>query len=317
MAGIAGLCIIILVALLVLSALTSILGTTFGARKLANVGFIAFCVGGAVLAIAALAAILGSLLANGLGGVNLAVFTQDTPAPGSPGGLRNAILGSIAMCSGGMLVAVVVGILAGTWLAEYAGRTKWTSAYGSVVRFVNDVLLSAPSILVGLFIYEVMIKYVVHHFSGIAGSVALALLAVPVVTRTTEDVLRLQSRQLRESGVALGAPLWITIKDILWKAASGGMITGALLAFARISGETAPLLFTALNNQFNGLNWNPGDVFGLNGPTANIPVVIFNYSLSAYDDWRRLAWVGALLIAAAVLGINILVRVLSAEPKRS
>lgn len=317
MTNLAGFGVLILVAVLVLSALVAVLGSLFRVRKIANMGFVVFCVGGAVLAIAALTAILASLLANGLGGINLAVFTQDTPAPGSTGGLRNAILGSVAMCVVGMVIAVVVGILAGTWLAEYADRSKTTAAYGSVVRFVNDVLLSAPSILVGLFIYEVLIIFVIHHFSGLAGAIALALLAVPIVTRTTEDVLRLQSRQLRESGVALGAPLWITIKDILWKAASSGMLTGALLAFARISGETAPLLFTALNNQFNGLNFNPLDWFGLNDPTANIPVVIFNYALSAYDDWRRLAWVGALLIAIAVLGINILVRVLSAEPKRS
>ena len=317
MAALVGFGAMILVVVLLASALVAAVGGLFGARKLANVGFVTFCVGGAVLAIVALAAILASLLANGFGGINVAVFALDTPAPGSPGGLRNAILGSVAMCVVGMLIAVVVGVLAGTWLAEYAGRNRWTAAYGSVVRFVNDVLLSAPSILVGLFIYEALILLVIHHFSGIAGAIALALLAVPVVTRTTEDVLRLQSRQLRESGVALGAPLWVTIKEILWKAASGGMITGALLAFARISGETAPLLFTALNNQFNGLNFNPADWFGLNGPTANIPVVIFNYALSAYDDWRRLAWVGALLIAIAVLGINILVRVLSAEPKRT
>jgi phosphate transport system permease protein len=317
MTAMAGFGFLILAAVLVVSSLVAVLGGVFRARKLANLGFVVFCIGGATLAIAALFAILASLLANGLGGFNLAVFTQDTPAPGSPGGLRNAILGSIAMCVVGMVVAVVVGVLAGTWLAEYADRSKPTAAYGSVVRFVNDVLLSAPSILVGLFIYEALILLVIHHFSGLAGAIALALLAVPVVTRTTEDVLRLQSRQLRESGIALGAPIWVTIKDILWKAASGGMLTGALLAFARISGETAPLLFTALNNQFNGLSWNPLDWFGLNGPTANIPVVIFNYALSAYDDWRRLAWVGALLIAIAVLGINILVRVLSAEPKRS
>ena len=326
MAAMAGFGVLILIALLVLSALVAVFGGLFRARKLANLGFIAFCVGGATLAIVALAAILASLLANGLGGVNLAVFTQDTPAVGSSGGLRNAIVGSIAMCLMGMTIAVVVGILAGTWLAEYSGRSRWTTVYGSVVRFVNDVLLSAPSILVGLFIYEVVVLYVVHHFSGFAGAIALALLAVPVVTRTTEDVLRLQSKQLRESGVALGAPLWITIKDILWKAASGGMITGALLAFARISGETAPLLFTSLGNQLStvhlpiyreGGKWMFDPSLGLNQPTASLPKVIFDYALSAYDDWRRLAWVGALLIAIAVLGINILVRVLSAEPKRS
>jgi len=295
-------------------------------RKFANGLFIGFCWGAALLSILTLAAILWSLVVNGIGGINLEVFTHDTPAPGSVGGLKNAIVGSIVMCVIGMLIAVVIGILAGTWLAEYAGRTAWTASYGAVVRFVNDVLLSAPSILVGLFVAFCLVSHTIGHFSAIAGAVALALLAVPVVVRTTEDVLRLQSKQLRESGVALGAPLWVTIRSILWKAASGGMITGALLAFARISGETAPLLFTSLGNQFSSLNGSlyhmeggkvVVDLFGLTQPISSLPTVIFQYALSAYDDWRRLAWVGALLIAAAVLGINILVRVLSAEPKRS
>jgi phosphate transport system permease protein len=297
-----------------------------GRRKLANTLFVSFCVVAAALSILTLAAILFSLVVNGVGGLNLHVFTKDTPAPGSIGGLRNAILGSLVMCLIGMLIAVVVGIMAGTWLAEYAGRSRWTSAYGSVVRFVNDVLLSAPSILVGLFVAFCLVSHTIGHFSALAGAVALSLLAVPVVVRTTEDVLRLQARQLRESGVALGAPLWVTIRDILWKAASGGIITGALLAFARISGETAPLLFTSLGNQFSSLNGSlyhmengkvVVDAFGLTQPISSLPTVIFQYALSAYDDWRRLAWVGALLIAAAVLGINILVRILSAEPKRS
>jgi phosphate transport system permease protein len=278
-------------------------------RKFTNALFVGFCTFAAALAIATLAAILVSLLINGAGGINLAVFTQDTPAPGSPGGLRNAIVGSLMLCALGMVIAVVIGILAGTWLAEYAGRNRWTQAYGSVVRFVNDVLLSAPSILVGLFIYYILVAHTIGHFSGWAGAIALALLAIPIVVRTTEDVMRLQSRQLRESGVALGASLWVTIQSVLWRAASGGIITGALLAFARISGETAPLLFTSLNNQF--FSWNMGNSI------ANLPVVIFNYALSAYDDWRRLAWVGSLLIAGAVLFINILVRVLAKEPRRS
>jgi phosphate transport system permease protein len=278
-------------------------------RKAANAAFIGFCACAAGLAIVALAAILISLIINGAGGLNLEVFTRDTPAPGSPGGLRNAIVGSLMLCALGMAIAVVVGILAGTWLAEYAGRNRWTQAYGSVVRFVNDVLLSAPSILVGLFIYTLLVSHTIGHFSGWAGAIALALLAMPVVVRTTEDVMRLQSKQLRESGVALGAPLWTTIRTILWRAAGGGIITGALLAFARVSGETAPLLFTSLNNQFFSLD--------MGRSMANLPVVIFNYALSAYDDWRRLAWVGSLLIAGAVLFINILVRVLSKEPRRS
>ena len=273
-------------------------------RKALNGVFIGACTLATLLALLFLIAILASLVVNGIGGVNLAVFTRNTPAPGEPGGLANAIVGSLLMCAVAMAIAVVVGVLAGTWLAEYARE----SAYGKLVRFTNDVLLSAPSILVGLFIYQLAVKPL-HGFSGFAGSLALALLAAPVVTRTTEDVLRLQSRQLRESGIALGAPIWTTIRRIMWRAAAGGIITGGLLAFARISGETAPLLFTSLNNQFFSLD--------MSKPMANLPTVIFNYALSAYDDWRRLAWVASLLIAAAVLGANILVRALSAEKKRS
>jgi phosphate transport system permease protein len=272
-------------------------------RKLVNSLFIGGCIVATGIALLFLVALLTSLVVKGIGGVNLAVFTQNTPAPGSPGGLANAIVGSLLMCATAMVLAVVVGVLAGTWLAEYARE----SAYGKVVRFTNDVLLSAPSILVGLFVYQLAVKPL-HGFSGFAGALALGLLAAPVVARTTEDVLRLQSRQLRESGSAIGAPIWITIRRILWRAAAGGMITGALLAFARISGETAPLLFTSLNNQLFSLD--------MTKPMANLPTVIFNYALSAYDDWRRLAWVGSLLIAVAVLGANIIVRVLSAEKKR-
>jgi phosphate transport system permease protein len=273
-------------------------------RRVGDVSFKVFCWVVTALALVALAAILWSLLVQGFGGLNLAVFTKSTPAPGSPGGLANAIVGSIMMCVLAMVLALVVGVLAGTWLAEYSGRSK----YGSVVRFLNDVLLSAPSILVGLFVYELLVAPF-HGFSGFAGSVALALLAAPVITRTTEDVLLLQSATLREAGVALGAPLSYIIREILWRSARGGLLTGALLAFARISGETAPLLFTALNNQFFSLD--------LRRPTANLPVVIFNYALSAYDDWRRLAWAGALLIAGAVLAVTIVARIVAQEQKRS
>jgi phosphate transport system permease protein len=273
-------------------------------RGFANVLFVGSCTLATVIAIGVLAAILWSLLQNGVGGLNAGVFTKSTPAPGSDGGLANAIVGSILLCVYAMVLAVVVGVLAGTWLAEY-GRDGW---YAKVVRFVNDVLLSAPSILVGLFVWEVAVKPV-GGFSGYAGALALALLAAPVVTRTTEDVLKLQARQLRESGIALGTPLWTTIRLILWRAASGGILTGALLAFARISGETAPLLFTSLGNSFFSLD--------MSKPMASLPTVIFNYALSAYDDWRRLAWVGALLIAGAVLTINILVRILAQEPRSS
>jgi phosphate transport system permease protein len=203
-----------------------------------------------------------------------------------------------------MALALMVGVMAGTWLAEYAGASR----YGSVVRFLNDVLLSAPSILIGLFVYELLVAPF-GGFSGFAGAVALALIAAPVITRTTEDVLAIQPTTLRESAVALGTPLWSVIRKILWRSASGGILTGALLAFARISGETAPLLFTALNNQFFSLD--------MSKPIANLPVVIFQFALSAYDDWRRLAWAGALIVAASVLAVTIIARILSREPRRS
>jgi phosphate transport system permease protein len=241
--------------------------------------------------------------------MNLNIFTMDTPAPGSPGGLRNAIVGSIMLCALAMVIAVTIGVLAGTWLAEYAGDT----AYGKVVRFVNDVLLSAPSILVGLAIYELLVAPF-HGFSGFAGSVALALLAAPVVTRTTEDVLKLQPPALREAGVALGSPLASTIRRILWRSAQTGILTGGLLAFARISGETAPLLFTALNNQ--GFNWSQ-PWRAMTQPMANLPSVIFQGGLSAFDDLRKLAWAGAMLIAFAVLGVNIIARILARENRQS
>ncbi|MDB5419784.1 MAG: phosphate transporter, inner rane subunit PstA [Phenylobacterium sp.] len=273
-------------------------------RRISEVAFLAFCWAATGVALIALAAILWSLIRQGIGGLNLDVFTRSTPAPGSRGGLLNAILGSLMMCAVAMAGAVTVGVLAGTWLSEFAKDSR----YGKVVRFLNDVLLSAPSILVGLFVYELMVRPM-KGFSGYAGALALALLAVPVITRTTEDVLRLQPTALREASVALGAPVWRTILTVIWKSAQGGMLTGALLAFARISGETAPLLFTALSNQFLSLD--------LSHPMANLPVVIFNFALSAYDDWRRLAWAGALLIAASVLTVTIIARLTTREPKRS
>ena len=273
-------------------------------RRIADIAFKGFCILVTVLALTALAAIMWSLLSQGVGGLRLDIFTMSTPAPGSRGGLANAIVGSIAMCALAMVLALAVGILAGTWLAEYGGR----SAYGGVIRFLNDVLLSAPSILVGLFVYEVLVAPF-HTFSGLAGAAALAMLAVPVIVRTTEDVLLLQAASLREAGVALGAPLSFVIRTILWRSAQSGLLTGALLAFARISGETAPLLFTALNNQFFSLD--------LRHPTANLPVVIFNYALSPYDDWRSLAWTGALLIAGAVLAVTVVARILAQEQRHS
>jgi phosphate transport system permease protein len=272
-------------------------------RRAANVVFSVFCWLVTGVALIALCAILWSLLSQGVAGINLDVFTLSTPAPGSRGGLANAITGSIMMCALAMALATAVGVLAGTWLAEYAGD----SPYGAAVRFINDVLLSAPSILVGLFVYTIVVAPM-KGFSGLAGVLALALLAAPVITRTTEDVLTLQANTLREAGVALGAPTSLVIREILWKAARSGILTGALLAFARISGETAPLLFTALNNQFFSLD--------LTQPTANLPVVIYNFALSAYDDWRSLAWAGALLIAATVLAVTVAARAITKEPRR-
>lgn len=267
-------------------------------RKARNVVFVAFAWFAAAVSILALSAILFTLISKGGEGLNPKVFVMSTPAPGSEGGLANAIVGSLMMCGIGLIIAIVLGLLAGTWLAEYGRQSK----LAHVVRFVNDVLLSAPSVLIGLFVYGILVAPF-HGFSGIAGAAALALIALPIVTRTTEDVLRLQPRTLRDGGLALGAPLGLTIWSILWQAASGGIITGALLAFARISGETAPLLFTSLNNQFFSLD--------MTKPMANLPVVIYRYALSAYEDWNRLAWAGALLIAIAVLGASALARTIS------
>lgn len=271
-------------------------------RRLSNVIFVALTVVATALALIALALILWSLVVNGFGGIDVKIFTMTQPAPGSEGGLANAIMGSILMCAAAMVMALVVGILAGTWLSEYGGNTP----YGHVVRFLNDVLLSAPSILIGLFVYEILVRPF-HGFSGWAGAVALAVLATPIVTRTTEDILSLQPTALREAGMALGASRAFVIRKIVWKAGRAGLVTGGLLGFARISGETAPLLFTALGNQFFSTS--------MTQPMASLPTTIFQFALSAYDDWQRLAWVGALLIAVAVLSINIIGRIVAREAR--
>jgi phosphate transport system permease protein len=243
--------------------------------------------------------VLWTLLANGIGALGPVLFTQMTPPPGSSGGLLNAIFGSVLMTAIATLIATPAGILAGTFLAEYARDSR----FGDVVRFANDILLSAPSIIIGLFVYEVMVVRA-GHFSAWAGAVALAIIVVPVVVRTTEDMLRLVPDSLREAAAALGAPRWKIIVMIAYRAAVQGMLTGVLLAVARISGETAPLLFTALNNQF----WSTD----LNGPMANLPVVIFQFAMSPYADWQTLAWGGALLITATILCLNIAARVFAA-----
>ena len=248
--------------------------------------------------------ILGVLLYEGLGGLSLAVFTQDTPPPGAAGGLLNAIAGSLVMTILAVLIGTPIGILAGTYLAEYGRHDKLSS----VVRFINDILLSAPSIVVGLFIYEVMVAPM-GHFSGWAGAVALAVIVIPVVVRTTEDMLTLVPDTLREAAASIGLPRAHMIVRIAYRAARAGIVTGILLAIARISGETAPLLFTALNNQFFSLN--------MNAPMPSLPVVIFQFALSPYEEWQKLAWTGALLITVTVLALSIIARSLTAARKSS
>ena len=240
--------------------------------------------------------ILWTLVAQGFHGLSLTLFTQMTPPPGSKGGLLNAIAGSFVMTMIATLIGTPIGILAGTYLAEF-GQRGWLAP---TTRFVNDILLSAPSIVIGLFVYEVYVVSV-GHFSGWAGSLALALIVIPVVVRTTENMLRLGPNSLREAAAALGAPQWKVIMQVTLRASTTGILTGILLAVARISGETAPLLFTALNNQF----WSSN----MNQPMANLPVVIFQFAMSPYEDWQNLAWAGALLITFMVLTLNILARI--------
>ena len=249
-----------------------------------------------------LVVILWTLLWNGFAGLSLEVFTANTPPPGSAGGLANAIVGSLILTAMGVVIGTPIGILAGTYMAEYGRYSRLTS----VVRFVNDILLSAPSIVVGLFVYEIMVARM-GHFSGWAGGVALAILVMPVVIRTTEDMLLLVPDSLREAASGLGSPRWKLIADVSYRAARAGIVTGVLLAIARITGETAPLLFTALNNQFWSLDPN--------APMANLPVTIFQFALSPYDDWQQLAWTGALIVTFAVLTLNIVARYFSSMGK--
>ena len=241
--------------------------------------------------------ILGVLFWKGFSGLSLAVFTEMTPPPGSAGGLLNAIIGSLVLTILAVVIGTPIGVLAGTYLAEYGRHDRLSS----VVRFINDILLSAPSIVIGLFIYEIMVAPM-GHFSGYAGGVALAVIVIPVVVRTTEDMLTLVPNSLREAATSIGLPRSLAITRICYRAARAGMVTGVLLAIARISGETAPLLFTSLNNQF----WSNN----LNGPVSSLPVVIFQFALSPYKDWQALAWTGALIITLAVLTLSISARAL-------
>ena len=272
----------------------------YAARRRRNRIMMGLSLAATLMGLAWLVVILTVLLWEGLSGLSLAVFTEMTPPPGGTGGLLNPIVGSLMLTILAVLIGTPIGILAGTYMAEYGRHDRLTS----VVRFINDILLSAPSIVVGLFIYEVMVAPM-GHFSGLAGAVALAVIVIPVVVRTTEDMLILVPNELREAAAALGAPRAFVITTVCYRAAKAGMITGVLLAIARISGETAPLLFTALNNQFWSTN--------LNAPMASLPTVIFQFALSPYKDWQQLAWTGALIITFTVLALSIGARALSAR----
>jgi phosphate transport system permease protein len=268
-------------------------------RKVMNVVALSLSGVATLIGLAFLAAILWTLLKNGIAGMSAPIFTQSTPPPGSAGGLLNAISGSVVMTLIGILIGAPVGMLAGTYLAEY-GRG---SRLSTVIRFVNDVLLSAPSVIVGLFVYEILVVRM-GHFSAIAGAVALAVIALPVAVRTTEDMLNLVPQGMKDASTAMGAYPWRTITAVIYPAARSGLVTGLLLSIARVSGETAPLLFTALNNQF----WSSD----LNAPMANLPIVIFIYAMSPYKNWQQLAWSGALLITLSILLLSIVARFLLA-----
>jgi phosphate transport system permease protein len=271
--------------------------TIYDSRRRRSKIYLSLCYIAVTIGLGLLALILGTLFYNGFPGVSYDLFIQMTPPPGSSGGLQNAIVGSLIMTFLGMAIGTPIGILAGTYMAEYGRYTKLTV----IVRFINDILLSAPSIVIGLFVYEVMVIRM-GHFSAIAGAVSLAVIVIPVVVRTTEDMLLLVPDTLREAASALGLPRVMIIRRVAYRAARAGLLTGVLLAIARISGETAPLLFTALNNQFYSIN--------LNAPMASLPVVIFQFALSPYKEWQQLAWTGALLVTLAVLALSISARAL-------
>src|SRR3989441_9657001 len=276
----------------------------YAARRRRNSIMLSLSLAATLLGLGWLVVILFVLLWEGFSGLSLAVFTEMTPPPGADGGLLNPIFGSLILTVLAVVIGTPIGMLAGTYMAEYGRYDRLTS----VVRFINDILLSAPSIVVGLFIYEIMVAPM-GHFSGLAGAVALAVIVIPVVVRTTEDMLLLVPDPVREAAVSIGTPRAFVIAKVCYRAAKAGMITGVLLAIARISGETAPLLFTALNNQFWSTN--------LNAPISSLPVVIFQFALSPYKDWQKLAWTGALIITFTVLALSIAARALSASRKQS
>jgi phosphate transport system permease protein len=264
-------------------------------RKLANIAALFFAVTATAFGLTWLVWILWTTLAQGAAAISPALFTEMTPPPGSSGGLLNAFYGSGVMVLLALVIGTPVGIAAGTYLAEHGRHSR----LAAVVSFINDILLSAPSIVIGLFVYELVVRPL-GHFSGFAGALALAMILLPIVVRTTDEALRLVPNQMREAAFALGLPAWRVTSRIIYKAALSGIVTGVLLGLARIAGETAPLLFTALNNQFWSAN--------LGQPLANVPVVIFQYAMSPYDQWHALAWAGALVLTVFVLGLNLMVR---------
>ena len=264
-------------------------------RRLADVVAMIFAVAATAFGLLWLVWILWTTLAEGAAAISPALFTQMTPPPGASGGLLNAFYGSAVMVLLALLIGTPVGIAAGTYLAEHGRHSR----LASVVSFINDILLSAPSIVIGLFVYELAVRPT-GHFSGFAGALALAMILLPIVVRTTDEALRLVPNQMREAAFALGVPAWRVTSQIIYKAALSGIVTGVLLGVARIAGETAPLLFTALNNQFWSAN--------IGQPLANVPVVIFQYAMSPYDEWHALAWAGALVLTVFVLGLNLVVR---------
>ena len=281
---------------------TAINRRIYNGRKRNNGFFLFLSTFAAVFGLIWLALILYSLFYNGFSGLSLKVFTEMTPPPGQDGGLANAIFGSVVMSLIAVAAGTPIGVMAGTYLAEY-GRYSWLS---EAVRFINDILLSAPSILIGLFIYVIIVA-TTHTFSGWAGAAALTVIVIPVVVRTTENMLLLVPNGLREAATAMGAARATVIKAVTWRAARAGMLTGVLLAIARISGETAPLLLTVLSNQF----WSTH----MGGPIASLPVMIFNFAMSPYEDWHKLAWAGALLITLTVLTLSIIARILESSRK--
>ena len=275
-------------------------------RNIANAIALTLACAAALFGLAFLGWILWTLVAKGLSGISLALFTQDQPAPMDPGGLRNAFVGSILMCGLGLLIGTPLGIAAGTWLAEYGNRTR----LGTVVRFVNDILLSAPSIVLGLFVYAIfVVNFGGGGFSGIAGAIALGFIVLPVVVRTTDEMLRLVPAQMREAALSLGVPQWKVTVQVLYRSASAGIVTGILLALARISGETAPLLFTAFGNGYLS--------FDVSSEMSAVPLVMYRFAGSGYENWEQIAWAGAMVLTLFVLAVSLTARTLLLRKKIS